>query len=268
MQLLFTGLIVAVILVCSASSSPRGEITNKLCPVIEGEPVDPNIFVEYEGKRVYLCCMTCRKKFVADPTAYLANLPQFSDAESQDTEHEGEGHSYEAVAEEQGEHGRGETHDHAFSHSEQVAGFSRFVRFIGKFHPVAVHFPIALVLAGAFAELVLILTGRGFFADAARFSVIGSALGATVAVPLGWAAGMFANYPGELSGVLSVHRWVGTAAGVVIVITAVLSELSRARQTTGWIWGYRVALLAAVFLAGVTGHFGGILIYGSGYYKW
>ena len=30
--------------------------------------------------------------------------------------------------------------------------------FIGKFHPLLVHFPIALVLAAAVAELVVILT--------------------------------------------------------------------------------------------------------------
>jgi len=39
--------------------------------------IDKNIFVEYQGKKVYFCCAGCKDKFKAEPEKYLAKLPQF-----------------------------------------------------------------------------------------------------------------------------------------------------------------------------------------------
>lgn len=47
-----------------------------LCPVMDG-PIDPAVFVEYQGQKVYFCCKGCDKKFQADPEKYLGKLPQF-----------------------------------------------------------------------------------------------------------------------------------------------------------------------------------------------
>ena len=44
---------------------------------MEGNPINPNIFVEYKGKKVYFCCKACPEKFLADPNKYIAKLPQF-----------------------------------------------------------------------------------------------------------------------------------------------------------------------------------------------
>ena len=43
-------------------------------------PIDPSVYVEYQGKRVYFCCKGCDKKFQADPEKYLDNLPQFQES--------------------------------------------------------------------------------------------------------------------------------------------------------------------------------------------
>lgn len=49
----------------------------KTCPVMEGNPINKAIFVEYKGKKVYFCCKACPEKFLADPEKYIAKLPQF-----------------------------------------------------------------------------------------------------------------------------------------------------------------------------------------------
>ena len=49
------------------------EITQKTCPVM-GNPIDPKVFVDYKGRRVYFCCKPCISKFQADPDKYLAKL--------------------------------------------------------------------------------------------------------------------------------------------------------------------------------------------------
>jgi len=60
-----------------------------MCPVMDS-PIDPSVYVEYKGKRVYFCCLGCDAKFLADPERYLDKLPQFQDPPdepSEETDH-------------------------------------------------------------------------------------------------------------------------------------------------------------------------------------
>jgi membrane fusion protein, copper/silver efflux system len=54
---------------------PDGTI-HILCPVMLNEAeVDKNTsYTDYQGKRVYYCCPSCKKKFEADPEKFLANF--------------------------------------------------------------------------------------------------------------------------------------------------------------------------------------------------
>jgi YHS domain-containing protein len=47
-----------------------------ICPVMGG-PINRDIFVEYEGKKVYFCCEQCKGQFEKEPQKYLSKLPQF-----------------------------------------------------------------------------------------------------------------------------------------------------------------------------------------------
>ncbi len=48
------------------------------CPVMEGNKINKEYFVEYKGKKVYFCCPGCDEKFMANPEKYIAKLPQFN----------------------------------------------------------------------------------------------------------------------------------------------------------------------------------------------
>ena len=56
-------------------AAPNGQT---ICPVM-GEPINTDVFVEYEGKKVYFCCGDCEAKFLENPEDYIAKLPQFSE---------------------------------------------------------------------------------------------------------------------------------------------------------------------------------------------
>lgn len=43
------------------------------CP-IEGTKIDKNVFVDYQGKRVYFCCTDCKAKFNAEPAKYIKQM--------------------------------------------------------------------------------------------------------------------------------------------------------------------------------------------------
>jgi YHS domain-containing protein len=51
------------------------------CPIMGGS-INKDIFVEYQGKKVYFCCSGCPDTFQANPEKYLSQLPQFQGPQS------------------------------------------------------------------------------------------------------------------------------------------------------------------------------------------
>lgn len=47
---------------------------NTTCPVMTKEEVDADLFVDYKGERVFLCCTKCKKKFNQDPEKYMKRI--------------------------------------------------------------------------------------------------------------------------------------------------------------------------------------------------
>ncbi|MCD6392824.1 MAG: YHS domain-containing protein [Planctomycetes bacterium] len=56
-------------------------VTNEYCPVLTDKKVDPEVFSDYDGKRVYFCCQACKAEFGENPEKYLGRLPQFGSME-------------------------------------------------------------------------------------------------------------------------------------------------------------------------------------------
>jgi YHS domain-containing protein len=87
LMLLAAMLMITVVLVgCKKKESAAPAETKKVasaaveqttCPVMDGNKINKDVFVEYKGKKVYFCCPDCKAKFEADPEKYAANLPQF-----------------------------------------------------------------------------------------------------------------------------------------------------------------------------------------------
>jgi YHS domain-containing protein len=46
-----------------------------LCPVL-GNPINPDLHADYNGKRIYFCCPPCVARFQQNPEAYLEKLNQ------------------------------------------------------------------------------------------------------------------------------------------------------------------------------------------------
>ncbi len=241
------------------NASAQMQVTNEYCPVIPDEKVDPSISVEYKGQKVYLCCNMCRKDFLENPEAYIGNLPQF--ASQQNSLHEMEGNHEESASKKDGS-----AHNHATDHGDsESGGITKIVNYASKFHPVLVHFPIALGITALLAELLFYFTKGELFRAAGRFSIVVAALAALVAAPLGWAAAAFSNYP-TLAQTLTLHRWVGTTASILLIGCAILSEISARKNNVKFYQIYIGILLVAALLTGLAGHLGATLIYGPDHF--
>ena len=44
------------------------------CPVMEGNTVNPKLYVDASGYRIYVCCGTCLKAVKADPAKYIEKM--------------------------------------------------------------------------------------------------------------------------------------------------------------------------------------------------
>jgi uncharacterized membrane protein len=136
--------------------------------------------------------------------------------------------------------------------------------YIGKFHPLLVHFPIALVLAAAAAELVVLATPRPAWRTVAVANIrAGAALGVVTAIT-GW---LFASSPlVDASPSLEWHRWVGMAGAAGAIGAAVLSSrLPGSSRRSSFV--YRFTLFVAALLVAITGHLGGMLVWGARFFQ-
>jgi len=133
----------------------------------------------------------------------------------------------------------------------------RLVKFIGKFHVLLIHFPIAFLAGACVSQWWFVVKGKG--EQAATVMLWFGSLGAVVAASLGWAYAYDSAYFGESADILFWHRWLGT-------ITAVLSSLlllfkGKLNKTK-----LAIALTLCAILVGIAGHFGGTLVYGSDFF--
>jgi len=140
------------------------------------------------------------------------------------------------------------------------------VELLGHFHPKIVHFPVALILAGAVFELIGRAVSLEWWRKAAFAMLIAGVLGAGLAV----ASGLQAEEPVEHQGVpdtaIEAHEEVALLT-LYLGIAAVLARLlaGRLRGGRALVSGLALVLhLAAAVTVGIAAHRGGLLVYDHG----
>ena len=58
---------------------------NTTCPVMLKEDVDPDLYVDYKDRRVYVCCTKCKRRFRNDPEKYMKFMPDPKDKGTTET---------------------------------------------------------------------------------------------------------------------------------------------------------------------------------------
>ncbi len=124
-------------------------------------------------------------------------------------------------------------------------------KFLGRFHPISVHFPIALLTLAAVAELLGRWRREAHHLQTAWFLLAMGTLSCLPAAALGWIHAENTSHQGDD---LFWHRWLGIAVVVLACFT-----LAFGRRAPKW---RLPALLALALLVGITGHYGGYLSFG------
>jgi uncharacterized membrane protein len=143
----------------------------------------------------------------------------------------------------------------------QISLFERLLDWIGRFHPIIVHFPIAFFPAALFTAVVG--RRRPAFAAPVQFMVVAGGIVAPISAALGWFNAGFAL--SDTDSLMAVHRWLGTGIGVGGLLLAI------------WAWrrpwedrgaGMILSLTLMTIAIAVQGWFGGALVHGAEHLNW
>jgi uncharacterized membrane protein len=133
----------------------------------------------------------------------------------------------------------------------------QWAQFIGRFHPLTVHFPIAMF----FLVPVLEFAGRwerfSYLRLASRFVLGLATIAAIVAAFLGWCLARSGGYSGEL---VTQHMWGGIALTVACWLCWILRGQMREQRTEKF---YLAVLSVGLLIVSWTGYRGGQISQGE-----
>ena len=134
--------------------------------------------------------------------------------------------------------------------------------FLGRLHPIAVHFPVALLLFAALLELFTYKNFHSKLRPGIQILVVAGAIAAVISATFGLLLAKTGDYNKDL---LALHQWTGIAtviAGLVAMYLLLRAQKSNSRTL---IKTYRGVLFFSAIVISAAGHFGGSLTHGSDY---
>ena len=155
----------------------------------------------------------------------------------------------------------GETMEPSKDDRSEMSPTERLLDWLGRLHPMIVHFPIAFFPAALFTAIVG--RRRPAFTAPVRFLVVAGGILAPIAALLGWFDGGVAFASDDW--LLSYHRWLGTAVGIGGLVLGVWAWRNPAAvRGHGMIAGLAVVTSAII----VQGWFGGAMVHGIDHMNW
>jgi uncharacterized membrane protein len=140
------------------------------------------------------------------------------------------------------------------------------IEWVGRFHPVLVHFPVALILTACAAELLYLIKKDNYFGLAALFLATAAAWMSLPTFAAGFAAASGETFAPELTRAFAVHRISGVTTPMLAAIAAGMGHSGR---RTGQVWEqivYRVFLVLAAVSVALAGFNGGVLVHGPDHF--
>jgi uncharacterized membrane protein len=133
---------------------------------------------------------------------------------------------------------------------------SQLLQFFGRFHPLSVHLPIALLVLVPVLEFAGRTRRFPYLLPAIDFLLGAAVCGATAAAFLGWSLARSGAYSGPL---MTQHMW----GGLLVASVAWACWFVRGQSEPGGQRAYLVLLIAAAALVSFTGYRGGQLSQGE-----
>ena len=131
------------------------------------------------------------------------------------------------------------------------------LQFVGRFHPLAVHFPIALLFIVPLFEILGRKRSAAFLLPSVNFLLMLAAGGAILSAVLGWCLARGGGYSGAL---IHQHMWGGLLVAMASLVCWWLRSRGEAAAPSR---PYLALLLLAIVLISFTGYKGGQVAHGE-----
>ena len=135
-------------------------------------------------------------------------------------------------------------------------------RFLGRLHPMAVHFPVALILLATFLEFFTLKNFNSNLRPGIKILIGTGAILACVSAIMGLLLSKEGGYEKDL---VSIHQWLGITTACLACITWILLNSLLKKNNIQLIKVYRLLLLISGLGIMVAGHFGAALTHGKDY---
>jgi uncharacterized membrane protein len=150
---------------------------------------------------------------------------------------------------------------YAQSGDEAAASFWLWT-FLGRLHPMIVHFPIGLLLFAAVLEGISYRNFQSPYRPGINGLILAGVISSGVSAAFGWLLAQDGDYGEDL---LFWHQWIGIATfGLACVTGLFLKQAIRSLQLQK-IKIYRLSLLCTIIGVSVAGHYGASLTHGKDY---
>ncbi|MEO6723451.1 MAG: DUF1549 domain-containing protein [Ferruginibacter sp.] len=134
--------------------------------------------------------------------------------------------------------------------------------FLGHLHPLAVHFPVGLLLFAAILELFTVKNFHSKLRPGINVLVLAGALSAMIAAVLGLLQARTGDYGKDA---LTIHQWTGIGTAVLTVFCLFILRRTKKNTNAALIKTYRTTIFSTAIAISVAGHFGASLTHGSDY---
>ncbi|MBD3626798.1 PSD1 and planctomycete cytochrome C domain-containing protein [Cyclobacterium sp.] len=135
-------------------------------------------------------------------------------------------------------------------------------KFLGRLHPLAVHFPVSLLLFAAVLELFTLKNFNHKLRPGIDLLVWAGVAGAVLAAVLGWVLATVEDYGGNT---LDVHQWTGITTAFLGLLLIYFLRKSENGNNLQAVKAFRSVLFISAVGVSVAGHFGASLTHGEDY---
>ena len=134
--------------------------------------------------------------------------------------------------------------------------------FLGRLHPLVIHFPVTLILFAALIELLTLKNFNNKFRPTLGLILYIGAASAFLSALLGL---LLANIEDYGPGKVAIHQWIGIGTAIFALATAYLYFLVIKKEKLFLVKSYRGFLFFTAFAVAVAGHYGALLTHGDDY---
>ena len=141
------------------------------------------------------------------------------------------------------------------------------IEFFGRLHPLAVHFPIAFLVAGSGLEILRLKSKAPFLAEAALWCFAFGSVGALLAVGSGWSLEAHSHHPADELRLIELHEKFALATSISALAAFAAEFLWRDSAQPRLVWLRRLLACVTFGLVAATGHLGALAVWGGDWFR-